>query len=250
MTAARPSAEEGRSAGNLLEARGMTVSYGPLRALYDVNFHLARGESVALLGANGAGKTTALRAISGVLVDVRGELEYEGTSLIGTTPDKSARLGIAHVPQGRGTFTDLSVGDNLKLGAITRRDDGVGADIDYWYDAFPRLADRRTQLAGSLSGGEQQMLAVARALLMRPKLLLLDEPTLGLAPLVVADLFARLAKVRTDMGATVLLVEQNANVALDFVDRGYVIEAGHVVLHGTAEDLRRQDLIQQAYLGV
>lgn len=233
----------------LLEGRSLQVSYGPLRALHEVSFRLAHGETVALLGANGAGKTTTLRAITGMRVDVRGELTFDGASLIGTTPDEAARKGIAHVPQGRGTFSDLSVEDNLRLGAITRRDKEVAPDIDYWYQAFPRLRDRRKQHAGSLSGGEQQMLAVARALLMRPKLLLLDEPSLGLAPLVVADLFDCLARVREDLATTILLVEQNANVALDFADRGYVIEAGRVVLEGAARELKTQDLIQKAYLG-
>jgi branched-chain amino acid transport system ATP-binding protein len=234
----------------LLRARGMSVSYGPLRALYDVDFDLALGEVVALLGANGAGKTTALRAISGHLVDVTGDLEFQGNSLIGTTPDRSARAGIAHVPQGRGTFTALSVADNLRLGAISRQNRGaVEHDLGYWYDTFPRLGERRKQQAGSLSGGEQQMLAVARALMMRPRLLLLDEPSLGLAPLIVADLFASLARARADLGVTILLVEQNANVALDFADRGYVLEAGRIVLEGTAASLLDQDQIQKAYLG-
>jgi branched-chain amino acid transport system ATP-binding protein len=234
----------------VLRARSMSASYGPLRVLYGLDFHLDTGEVVALLGANGAGKTTTLRAISGILVDVTGELELNGTSLVGTSPDRSAQAGIAHVPQGRGTFTALSVEDNLRLGAISRRDAAQTArDLTYWYETFPHLAERKRQQAGSLSGGEQQMLAVARALMMRPQLLLLDEPSLGLAPLVVADLFAALSKVSGDLGATILLVEQNANVALAFADRGYVLEAGRIVLEGSASELLDQDQIQKAYLG-
>ncbi|MCW2757139.1 MAG: transporter related protein [Nocardioidaceae bacterium] len=240
--------------GSVLEAQGMSASYGPLRVLYDVDLRLGAGEVVALLGANGAGKTTTLRAISGVLVDVTGDLHFgDGdarTSLVGTTPDRTARLGIAHVPQGRGTFTDLTVEDNLRLGAIARRDRGaVEEDIRSWYETFPRLGERRRQAAGSLSGGEQQMLAVARAMLMRPLLLLLDEPSLGLAPLVVADLFAALRDVRERFGTTMLVVEQNANVALANADRAYVLEAGRIVLAGTSGELLEHDAVQKAYLG-
>jgi branched-chain amino acid transport system ATP-binding protein len=233
----------------VLEAHGMSACYGPLRALHNVDLQLARGEAVAVLGANGAGKTTLLRAISGVLVQVTGELLFEGVSLVGTTPERSARAGIAHVPQGRGTFTALSVEDNLRLGGICRRQADLSADLAFWYETFPRLRDRRLQQAGSLSGGEQQMLAVARALMMRPILLLLDEPSLGLAPLIVADLFACLAQVRQEFGTTVLLVEQNANLALDFADRAYVIEAGQIIHRGTSGELRADDRIRQAYLG-
>jgi branched-chain amino acid transport system ATP-binding protein len=242
------------TARTVLAADGLCASYGPLRALREVSFRLGEGEVVALLGANGAGKTTTLRAISGSIVRVTGRLEFTGrsgtVSLAGTTPADSARLGIAHVPQGRGTFTDLSVEDNLRVGAITRRDrDEIEADLGYWFETFPRLKERRRKQAGNLSGGEQQMLAVARAMMMRPRLLLLDEPSLGLAPLAVADLFAALGRVRTDLDATILLVEQNANIALELADRGYVLEAGRVVLEGTAAELRAKDEIQAAYLG-
>uniref|UniRef100_UPI0038B3F84A ABC transporter ATP-binding protein n=1 Tax=Actinomadura physcomitrii TaxID=2650748 RepID=UPI0038B3F84A len=238
----------------MLAAENLSASYGPLQALREASFRLGEGEVVALLGANGAGKTTTLRAITGSIVQVTGSLEYTSEagalSLIGTAPADAARHGIAHVPQGRGTFTDLSVEDNLRVGAMTRRDRGeIEADLDHWFATFPRLKERRRKPAGNLSGGEQQMLAVARAMMMRPRLLLLDEPSLGLAPLVVADLFATLGRLRAELGVTVLLVEQNANIALELADRGYVLEAGRIVLEGTAADLMAKDEIQKAYLG-
>jgi branched-chain amino acid transport system ATP-binding protein len=237
----------------LLVLDDLRASYGPLEALHGISLRVGSGECVALLGANGAGKTTTLRAISGHLVTVTGTLELSqggrATDLRGTTPDRTARLGVAHVPQGRGTFTDLTVEENLRLGAIARRDRRAGDDAAWWYEVFPRLAERRRQPAGQLSGGEQQMLAVARALMMRPRLLLLDEPSLGLAPLVVADLFAALGRVRTERGISILLVEQNANLALATADRAYVLEAGRIVLGGTAEELRSHDDVKRAYLG-
>ncbi|MFC4006983.1 ABC transporter ATP-binding protein [Nonomuraea purpurea] len=232
----------------LLELRDVHARYGSLRALHGIDLQVAEGETVALLGANGAGKTTTLRCVSG-LVTTTGEIAYDGRRLSGHTPEEVARLGVAHVPQGRGTFTGLNVEDNLRVGAITRSGRGVGAEIARWYETFPRLGERRRQLAGSLSGGEQQMLAIARALMMRPKLLLLDEPSLGLAPLVVADLFAALVEIRRSTGTAVLVVEQNARLALGFADRAYVVEAGHIVLSGEADRLAGEDRIREAYLG-
>jgi len=231
----------------------MRASYGPLSALHGIDFELFEGECVALLGANGAGKTTTLRTISGQLVTVTGMLNFRDSSgihdLIGTTADRSARLGIAHVPQGRGTFTDLSVEDNLRVGGFRLPPPEVNGEMDWWFDVFPRLEERRRQPAGQLSGGEQQMLAVARAMMMHPQLLLLDEPSLGLAPMTVADLFRALERVRAERRTTMFIVEQNANVALAAADRAYVLEAGRIVLEGTAEDLSQNDAVKRAYLG-
>jgi branched-chain amino acid transport system ATP-binding protein len=232
----------------LLELRGVVGGYGPVRVLHGVDLVVEPGKVVVVLGANGAGKTTTLRAISGV-VRVRGELRFDGVSLIGKRPEAIARLGIAHVPQGRGTFTDLTVEDNLRLGATTRRDDGVEEDLERWFGVFPRLKDRRKQAAGSMSGGEQQMLALARAMMGRPRLLLLDEPSLGLAPLVTRELFARLGELNQREGLTVMVVEQNANLALDIGHWGYVLEAGRVAVQGSAEQLKDDEAVRQAYLG-
>ena len=201
---------------------------------------------VVVLGANGAGKTTLLRAICGE-IHTTGELAFAGEPLP-RAPQRVARTGIAHVPQGRGTFSDLTTEENLRLGGVLRNDD-IGADIDRWYDVFPRLRERRGQAAGSMSGGEQQMLAIARAMMLRPRLLLLDEPSLGLAPLITKDLFERLGRLNRDDGLTVLVVEQNANLALDIGHRGYVLETGEIVASGPADELRHDDAIRKAYLG-
>jgi len=232
----------------LLELRGVEGGYGQVQVLRGIDLTVHEGKVVVVLGANGAGKTTTLRAISG-MIKARGELAFDGTSLIGRSPQAIARLGIAHVPQGRGTFTDLSVEDNLRLGATARRDNGVEADLGRWYDVFPRLKDRRKQSAGSMSGGEQQMLALARAMMSRPRLLLLDEPSLGLAPLVTRELFARLGELNTEEGLTVVVVEQNANLALAIGHWGYVLETGRIAVQGSAEQLNDDEAVRQAYLG-
>ncbi len=232
----------------LLELRGVVGGYGQVQVLHGIDLAVEPGKVVVILGANGAGKTTTLRAISGV-VKVRGELRFDGMSLIGKRPEAIARLGIAHVPQGRGTFMELTVEDNLRLGATARRDNGVEADLVRWYDVFPRLRDRRKQEAGSMSGGEQQMLALARAMMARPRLLLLDEPSLGLAPLVTRELFARLGELNKEEGLTVVVVEQNANLALDIGHWGYVLETGRVAVQGRADELKDDEAVRQAYLG-
>jgi len=232
----------------MLHVDGLHASYGPIEVLHGVDFHVEVGEVVVILGANGAGKTTTLRAIC-QMIDTKGSIQLGGETINGRSTTEIARRGVAHVPQGRGTLTDLSVEDNLLAGAYTRKDGEVRADIDRWFTTFPRLQERRHQHAGSLSGGEQQMLAVARALMSRPKLLLLDEPSLGLAPLIVKSLFAQFAQMNQTDGLTILVVEQNANIALDIADRAYVLEAGQTVLTGTADQLRHDDAVRKAYLG-
>jgi branched-chain amino acid transport system ATP-binding protein len=233
---------------SLLEVEGLEAGYGPVTVLRDVSFAVEEGRVETILGPNGAGKTTTLRALSG-MVRRRGRLVFDGRDLARAAPDRVARRGIAHVPEGRGTFTDLTVEENLRVGAYPRRDRQVGADIERWLQRFPALAERRTQRAGSLSGGEQQMLAVARALMLRPRLILLDEPSLGLAPLVTRDLFSILEGIARDEGVTLLIVEQNANLVLRFADHAHVLEAGRVVLSGTAAEVGADDGIRRSYLG-
>ena len=232
----------------LLRVSGLRASYGQIEALHGADFYVNVGEVVVVLGANGAGKTTTLRAIC-QMVSTKGQILFEGSSIANKSTTEITRRGVAHVPQGRGTLAELSVEDNLLVGAYTRKDKEVRADIDKWFTVFPRLRERRTQLAGSLSGGEQQMLAVARALMSRPKLLLLDEPSLGLAPIIVQGLFQRFAEMNETDGVTMLVVEQNANLALDIADRAYVLEAGETVLTGTAHELRHDAGVRKAYLG-
>lgn len=233
---------------NFLKATGVNARYGAIQVLRDLSFEVNTGEVVVILGANGAGKTTTLRAICS-MVETTGSITLEGDEIVGKDTADIVRRGVAHVPQGRGTFPELSVTDNLMVGAYVRKDKEVQADIDRWMDVFPRLRERRSQIAGSLSGGEQQMLAVARAMMSRPRLLLLDEPSLGLAPLIIEDLFRRFGDINKETGTTMLVVEQNANLALDIADRGYVLEAGQIVLSGTAEDLRTNEAVREAYLG-
>lgn len=241
--------DDGRRRGEpLLLVEHVHAAYGQVRVLHDINLEVGEGEVVVVLGANGAGKTTTMRAITG-MVSTKGRILIAGEDVVGKKTADVARLGVAHVPQGRGTFADLSVEDNMALGAFTRKGKEVRTDIDHWYDVFPVLGERRTQAAGTLSGGEQQMLAVARALMGKPRLLLLDEPSLGLAPLIVADLFKRLQAIKAETNATMLIVEQNANLALNIADRAYVMEAGEIVLSGTADKLRSDDSVRQAYLG-
>jgi branched-chain amino acid transport system ATP-binding protein len=232
----------------LLEVSGLSAGYGQVQVLRDIEFSVDDGEMVVLLGANGAGKTTALRALC-QMIDTRGSVRFDGQELVGKRTEQVVRRGIGHVPQGRGTFPELTVEDNLEAGAYTRKDRaGVRADIDRWFAMFPRLQERRTQQAGSLSGGEQQMLAVARALMSRPRLLLLDEPSLGLAPLVIQGLFRQFADLNRE-GVTMFVVEQNANLALAVAHRAYVLEAGQIVLSGTADELQSDDSVRRAYLG-
>ena len=232
----------------ILQIQGVHAAYGLVRVLHGIDLEVREGEVVVVLGANGAGKTTTMRAICG-MVDTNGSILLDGKEIAGKKPADVARLGVAHVPQGRGTFADLTVEDNLQVGAFVRKDKEVRADIDRWYDVFPVLGERRQQHAGTLSGGEQQMLAVARALMGRPRLLLLDEPSLGLAPMIIQSVFRNLQSIREEFGTTMLVVEQNANLALGIADRGYVIEAGRIVLDGTAADLRSDDAVRAAYLG-
>jgi branched-chain amino acid transport system ATP-binding protein len=232
----------------LLELQGVTGGYGPVRVLHGIDLAVEEGEVAVVLGANGAGKTTTLRAISGI-VHAGGEITFDGERITRKHPEWVAKAGIAHVPQGRGTFGEFTVDENLRVGAVTRRDREVSADMDRWYSMFPRLGERRNQAAGSMSGGEQQMLAIARAMMSRPKLVLLDEPSLGLAPIVTQELFRRLGEINTETGLTLLVVEQNANLALDIGHRGYVLESGRIATSGSAQDLKTDDAVRKAYLG-
>ncbi|NDG41840.1 MAG: ABC transporter ATP-binding protein [Betaproteobacteria bacterium] len=233
----------------LLEARKLCAYYGPTQVLFDIDFSLEPGHITAILGANGAGKTTTLRAIC-QMVRTSGNLEFSGQQLVGKATENVVRMGVAHVPDGRGTFTSLSVDDNLKLGAYVRGDRAeVARDIERTYERFPRLAERRNQQAGTLSGGEQQMLAISRALMLRPKLLLLDEPSFGLAPLIVAEIFRIMRKINEEDGVSMLVVEQNASLALDLAHHAYLLETGRVALSGPAEDIKRDESVRRAYLG-
>lgn len=232
---------------SLLAMRDVRAGYGPLEVLHGISLDVEPGEIVVILGANGAGKTTTMRAVSG-MIGRQGQVTFEGADISSTSAEKIVRIGIAQVPQGRGTFAELTVEDNLRSGAYVRRD-AVDADIDRWYEVFPRLAERRSQRAGSLSGGEQQMLAIARALMSKPKLLLCDEPSLGLAPLITQELFEVLKKLNADEGLSILLVEQNANLALKVAHRVYLLETGNVVASGTAAEISSDDSIRKAYLG-
>lgn len=243
-----PTPSPDRVAAPLLRVRDLRASYGPLPVLHGLDLQIARGEIVVLLGANGAGKTTTLRALSGML-PATGLVEFDGHPVLGRGPAALVRLGIAHVPQGRGKLPGLTVEDNLRAGAITRRDADVAADIARTYDHFPQLAARRRSPAGTLSGGEQQMLAIGRALLCRPRLLLLDEPSLGLAPVLVRDVLERLTELVRAAGTAVLLVEQNVRLALAAAERGYVLEAGRIVATGSARELSHDDAVRRAYLG-
>jgi branched-chain amino acid transport system ATP-binding protein len=232
----------------LLVIRDVYAAYGPVQVLHGISLEVNEGEVVVVLGANGAGKTTTIRSICG-MVSTRGSIELNGQDIVGKRTADVARFGVAHVPQGRGTFADLSVDDNMRLGAFTRKDKEVAEDIERWYEVFPVLGQRRGSAAGNLSGGEQQMLALGRALMSKPKLLLLDEPSLGLAPKVVQGLFERLGTIKADVGTTMLIVEQNANLALAIADRAYVLEAGTIALSGTAAELQQDDAVRRAYLG-
>ncbi len=232
----------------LLRVRDLSAGYGPVEVLHGIDLDVDAGEVAVILGANGAGKTTTMRAISG-MIPRRGVIEFAGEIITKSSPDGIVRLGIAQVPQGRGTFTDLTVEDNLRAGAYVRHDQEVASDIALWYETFPRLADRRSQKAGTLSGGEQQMLAIARALMSRPKLLLCDEPSLGLAPLITKELFQIIKRLNEQRGLTVLLVEQNANLALDIAHHVCLLESGRIAAAGSAAEIADDDAVRRAYLG-
>lgn len=234
---------------SLLEVRGLRARYGPVEVLRGIDFSVDDGEVVVILGANGSGKTTTLRALTG-MVETTGDVTFDGRSIEGARPEQVARAGVAHVPQGRGTVTDLTVEENLRLGAYTRKDKDVAEDISRWYEVFPRLAERRQQQAGGMSGGEQQMLAIARAMMARPRLVLLDEPSLGLAPIITQGLFRTLGEMNRDLGIAMLVVEQNATLALAIATRGYVLETGEIVVEGTAAELAGNDDVRKAYLGI
>ncbi|HTP62865.1 MAG TPA: ABC transporter ATP-binding protein [Burkholderiales bacterium] len=233
----------------LLEAAGLHAAYGQTRVLHGIDFSMEEGTITTLLGANGAGKTTTLRALCG-MVRTQGEMRFGGQRIDGRATEDIVRLGIAHVPDGRGTFALLSTEENLRLGAYTRKDrEAVESDLERVYGYFPRLRERRSQQAGTLSGGEQQMLAVSRALMLRPKLMLLDEPSFGLAPLIVKELFGILRTVNEKERVSMLVVEQNAAMALDLADHAYLIETGRIVLSGTADDIKHDDAVRRSYLG-
>ena len=233
----------------LLEVRELRAGYGHTRVLHGIDFAMEPGSITALLGANGAGKTTTLRALCG-MVSTEGEVRFSGESIARRRTEDIARLGIAHVPDGRGTFLNLTTEENLRLGAYVRRDRrNVEPDLERVYGYFPRLRERRRQHAGTLSGGEQQMLAVSRALMLAPKLMLLDEPSFGLAPLIVRELFNILRRINQAEGVSMLLVEQNAAMALELADHAYLIETGRMVLAGSAAALKQDDAVRKSYLG-
>jgi branched-chain amino acid transport system ATP-binding protein len=233
----------------MLKVDNIDVFYGNIQALKGVSLEINEGEIVTLIGANGAGKSTLLKTISGLLKPKNGDILYEGQSIAGKAAQTIVKQGISHVPEGRRIFANLTVEENLELGAYLRKDKhGIREDIEKVYQQFPRLHERRKQLAGTLSGGEQQMLAIGRALMARPRLLLLDEPSMGLAPLLVKSIFRIIEEINSN-GTTILLVEQNANMALSIADRAYVIESGRVVLSGSAEELTASEQVKMAYLG-
>ena len=234
---------------SILSVRNLEAFYGAFKVLHGLDFDIEEGGVTTLLGANGAGKTTTLRAICG-MTHRKGTIEFGGRSLVSMKTEDIARLGIAHVPEGRGTFATLTVEENLQLGAMTRkRDAALDSDLEEVYRYFPRLRERASQQAGTLSGGEQQMLAIGRALMLRPKLMLLDEPSFGLAPLVVEELFSILADIKTNMNVSMLLVEQNASLALELADSAYLIETGTIALSGAAEEIRNNESVRSVYLG-
>jgi branched-chain amino acid transport system ATP-binding protein len=233
----------------ILQTLGLGAAYGATRVLQAIDISVEQGGIVTLLGANGAGKTTTLRALCNMLVRVTGEIRFNDRRIDGKATEDIVRLGIAHVPDGRGTFVSLSVEENLKLGAYTRRDSEISRDFDRIYGYFPRLKERRRQQAGTLSGGEQQMLAISRALMLRPKLLLLDEPSFGLAPLIVQEIFRILRTINKQEGVSMLLVEQNASIALELADHAYLLETGRIILKGPSSVISSDESVRRAYLG-
>ena len=233
----------------LLEVTNLTASYGSTQALFGINFSIEQGKITTILGANGAGKTTTLRALCQT-VRTTGSIKIGGEEVVGRATESVVRMGVAHVPDGRGTFTGLSVEENLKLGSFTRKDKAeVALDMERMYARFPRLKERRMQQAGTLSGGEQQMLAISRALMLRPKLLLLDEPSFGLAPLIVAEIFRIMREINKQDQVTMLLVEQNASLALDLADEAYLLETGRVAISGPCETIKNDETVRRVYLG-
>ncbi len=232
---------------NILQIKNLVVNFGGIKAVNDISLDIERGKIVTLIGSNGAGKSTILRSISGIVKPQSGQILFEGQNILGLSPDKIVSKGITLVPEGRRVFPNLSVLENLKIGAYLRRDN-YSSDLEYVYSLFPRLKERYWQLAGTLSGGEQQMLAVGRALMSKPSLIMMDEPSLGLAPLVVKDIFA-IIKTINQSGITVLLIEQNANMALKAADYGDVIETGRITLSGTGAELLSNKSVKEAYLG-
>ena len=235
----------------MLELKNINTYYGNIQALHDINLKVDEGEIITLIGANGAGKSTTLMYISGITPPRTGEIIFKGKPIHTMSPDKIVALGICQVPEGRHIFPDLTVAENLDMGAFLRRDrNGIKKDLDYIYSMFPILAERRNQPGGNLSGGEQQMLAISRALMAQPQLLLLDEPSMGLAPLVTRQIFKIIKKINQEQNTTIFLVEQNANLALKTADRGYVLETGRITLHDAAEKLLSNKDIQKAYLGI
>jgi branched-chain amino acid transport system ATP-binding protein len=234
---------------SFLEVKGLEAGYGPVQVLRGLDFNVEEGEVAVVLGANGAGKTTTLRALTG-MISTKGSILFEGEELVGKSTDEIVRRRIAHVPQGRGTVTQFSVEENLQLGAYIRSDKAaIAADKEKMFEMFPRLLERRKQAAGSLSGGEQQMLAIARALMLSPRLLLLDEPSLGLAPIIVRDLFETLGQINREFGTTMVVVEQNANLAFKIAQKAFVLETGSIVAGGDAKTVESDDSVRKAYLG-
>jgi branched-chain amino acid transport system ATP-binding protein len=234
---------------SFLEVKNLEAGYGPVQVLRGLDFAVEEGEVAVILGANGAGKTTTLRALTG-MISTKGSVLFDGEELVGKDTDEIVRRRIAHVPQGRGTVSQFSVEDNLQLGAYIRKDKAaIAADKEKMFEMFPRLLERRKQAAGSLSGGEQQMLAIARALMLSPRLLLLDEPSLGLAPLIVRDLFNTLGEINREFGTTMVVVEQNANLAFKIAQKAFVLETGSIVAGGDAKTVESDDSVRKAYLG-
>ena len=235
---------------NILNVNDLNVYYGGIHAIKNISFHIKKGEIVSLIGANGAGKTSTLHAISGLVPIKSGEISLNGENVTNIDAHKLVSRGMAHVPEGRRIFTELTVLENLEMGAFTRNDaEQIKKDMEHMFSLFPRLAERKKQLAGTMSGGEQQMLAMARALMSSPSLLLLDEPSMGLAPLLVQEIFNIIERINKEENVTVLLVEQNANMALSIADRGYVLETGKIILEGTGKELLTNPEIKKAYLG-
>ncbi len=234
----------------ILEVNDLNVYYGAIHAIKNISFEIKKGEIVTLIGANGAGKTSSLHAISGLLTPKSGEISLNGLNITNIEAHKLVNLGMAHVPEGRRIFTNLTVLENLEMGAFIRNDkDKIKKDLNNVFDMFPRLAERKKQLAGTMSGGEQQMLAIARALMSRPELLLMDEPSMGLAPILVQEIFKTIEKINKENGVTILLVEQNAHMALSIANRAYVLETGKIIMSGNASELANNEEIKKAYLG-
>lgn len=233
----------------LLKVEGINVYYGAIHAIKDISFQVNQGEIVTLIGANGAGKTTTLQTVSGLLRSKTGSILFDGQDINTVSADKLVGRGLAQVPEGRRVFLQMSVEENLEMGAYTQPPAGVPRDLEMVYDLFPRLKERRSQVAGTLSGGEQQMLAIGRAMMSRPKIMLMDEPSMGLSPLLVGEIFEIIQELNRS-GMTILLVEQNAKMALSIADRAYVLETGHVVMNGQAKDMLEDDQVRRAYLGM